>query len=135
MFSFRIHPLFYLLIILFMFLGRLDEIIIAFISVICHELSHVILAYKCGYGINKIELFPFGGMAEYRGLLEMNPVHEILIAISGPFISLLLAGLFMLLDMDIFVKYNLFIGIFNIIPALPLDGGRILRGVLVSKEG
>ena len=135
MFSFKINPFFIVIVVLFAVVGMVEEILAAFSMVLLHEITHVLVALKIGYDVKKIELFPFGGMAEYKGLLEMEPWHEILIALSGPMLNLFLAGLFLFLEMDLFVKYNLIIGVFNLLPALPLDGGRVLRGILVSKFG
>ena len=135
MFSFKINPFFIVIVVLFAVVGMVEEVLAAFSMVLLHELTHVLTALKIGYDVKKIELFPFGGMAEYKGLLEMEPWHEILIALSGPMLNLFLAGLFLFLEMDLFVKYNLIIGVFNLLPALPLDGGRVLRGILVSKFG
>ena len=135
MFNFKINPLFFLVLFLFIIAGLKEKIIIGFVLVTLHEFSHMLAAKKLGYEINKIELFPFGGVAEYKGLLEMEPYHEIIIALAGPVLNFILAGLFLIIDYDLLIKYNLVIGIFNLIPALPLDGGRVLRGIIVTKIG
>ncbi|HLV08854.1 MAG TPA: M50 family metallopeptidase, partial [Halanaerobiales bacterium] len=147
----RVNPLFLLLIFLFTLTGMLVEAIIAFSLVLFHELIHLIVAFHYGYNVNKIELFPFGGMAEYNGLLEMEPLQELKVALAGPLFNLLAGGLFyflkskgillppeMIADGIIIkhlIEYNLVIAIVNFIPALPLDGGRVLRALLVRKMG
>ena len=144
-FLFRVNPLFLLVIVLFVFAGMGIELLIAFVLVVLHEFIHMLTACLSGYEIYKIELFPFGGMAEYRGLLEMKPWQEAKIAIVGPIFNLVLALLLYLYStkisfisivyINLLIKYNLIIGLFNLIPALPLDGGRVLRSILVAKTG
>jgi len=141
MFSFKVNFLFLIVLLLFILAGLTEKIIVGFILVTLHEIIHFLTAKKLGYHINKIEIFPFGGMAEYKGLLEMQPYHEIVIALSGPVFNFILAGLFLMLkyflaiELELLIKYNLVIGVFNLLPALPLDGGRILRGILVTRFG
>ncbi len=144
-FLFKVNPLFLLVIVLFIFAGLGIELLIAFILVILHEFVHLLVAWLSGYEIYKIEIFPFGGMAEYRGLLEMEPWQEAKIAICGPLFNLVLALLlYFFYDnlnfisiyyIDLLIKYNLIIALFNFVPALPLDGGRVLRSILVAQRG
>lgn len=147
----RVNPLFLLVVTLFIVTGLFMEPLIAFLLVIFHEFIHLIVASYCGYNVNKIELFPFGGMAEYTGLLEMKPLEEIKVALAGPLFNLLTGGVvyflsiqgvipetYMVLGSDIIpliVEYNLVIATVNFVPALPLDGGRVLRALLVRKMG
>ena len=144
-FVFKVNPLFLLVIVLFIFAGLGIELLIAFILVVLHEIVHLLVAWVSGYKIYKIEIFPFGGMAEYRGLLEMDPWQEVKVAICGPLFNLVLVLILYLYYgninfisiyyIDLLIKYNLIIGVFNLLPALPLDGGRILRSVLVARMG
>ncbi len=147
----RVNPLFLLVVSLFALAGMLIEAIIAFLLVVLHEIIHLIVARHYGYNVNKIELFPFGGMAEYSGLLEMEPLQEIKIALAGPLFNLFLGVLFYFLMIEGFIpsksiilnpdiinliiEYNLVIASVNFIPALPLDGGRVLRALFVRKMG
>ncbi len=145
MISFKVNPLFLVVIIIFSLAGMLVEALTAFILVFLHELVHFLVAWQTGHKIYKIELFPFGGMAEYKGLLEMDPWSELRIALAGPLFNLILAVLFFLMGRrfnlipvdycNLLIKYNLILGVFNLLPALPLDGGRVLRSILVSKTG
>jgi len=144
-FVFKVNPLFLLVIVLLIFAGLGIELLIAFILVISHEFVHLLVAWLSGYEIYKIDIFPFGGMAEYRGLLEMDPWQEIKVAICGPLFNLVLVLILYLYYgninfisiyyIDLLIKYKLIIGVFNLLPALPLDGGRILRSVLVARMG
>jgi len=131
--------------LIFTISGLLKTILIAFSLVTLHEFIHLLAARSKGYKIYKIEIFPFGGMAEYRGLLESEPEHEIFVAAAGPLFNLFFAVFLILMQnysiipeleiMELIIKYNIYLGIFNFIPALPLDGGRILRAVLVMRNG
>ncbi len=116
-----------------------------FISVILHELAHSLVARQKGMTIKSITLMIFGGVAEIDELTE-NPEEEALIAFAGPLLSLLLGvvlagiptllrGLFV--DLRFILLYlgqmNLFLAIFNLIPAFPTDGGRIMRSLIANR--
>ncbi len=144
-FDFRINPVFLLVVFLFILGGQLNKILICFTLVFLHESVHLLVAYFLGFEPLAVELFPFGGMAEYGGLISMSPVKEILIALAGPLFNLAFALLIYYLInlrllaeskilLDLF-RYNIIIGTFNLLPALPLDGGRVLRAWLVKMKG
>ena len=115
-----------------------------FLSIIIHEFSHSLVARKYGMDIKGITLFVFGGVAEMKDEPE-TPKIEFLMAIAGPIASLLLSLLFGALyqaaaavELPVPVvailgylgAINLLLAIFNMIPAFPTDGGRVLRSVL-----
>lgn len=117
-----------------------------FISVLLHELAHSLVAIRSGIPVRDIYLFIFGGVA----MIEREPksaTAEFKIAIAGPVMSFFLALLFFLFAylypydnlFNGFINYlfmvNLSLGMFNLIPAFPLDGGRIFRSVLWPKKG
>ncbi len=144
-FELKVNPLFLLVFLVFAWAGMFVQAAVAFSLVFLHELVHWLVAGRAGYRVRKIEFFPFGGMAEYDGLLEMEPGQEIKVALVGPLFNLVLALLFYLLIsrgliikhqiFDLLYEYNLLLGCFNLLPALPLDGGRILRALLVQRLG
>jgi Zn-dependent protease len=111
-----------------------------FACIILHELGHAIVARSVGIPIRGITLFLFGGVAEMEG--EPNSAAgEFAMAIAGPVVSALLAVLFWLASLlelaspavlifhYLFV-INLSVLVFNLIPAFPLDGGRVLRSII-----
>ncbi|MCP4317269.1 MAG: site-2 protease family protein [Hyphomicrobiales bacterium] len=115
-----------------------------FASLILHELSHSLVARRFGLEVGGITLFVFGGVAELEQEPQ-SPNSEFWIAIAGPAMSFALALLFYLaaasLDsngaskpLPVVFSYlgfiNLLIAIFNLVPAFPLDGGRVLRALL-----
>ena len=108
----KINPLFFIILLIFSLCGFFQKVLVAFILVFLHEFSHLLAAKKLGFKIYKIELFPFGGVAEYLGMVEMNPSSEIIIALSGPFFNFFTAAVFFILPFD-FDLINFIIEIIN----------------------
>lgn len=112
-----------------------------FLSLLAHELGHAFEAQREGMEIEGITLWLFGGVAKFRGMFP-SAGAEFRIAIAGPLVSLALGGLFVLLawmaglpeSLDAIAAWlgyiNLVLLVFNLLPALPLDGGRVLRAAL-----
>jgi Zn-dependent protease len=116
-----------------------------FASVLLHELGHAWQARRDGLEIDGITLWLFGGVAQFKGAFP-NPGAEFRIAIAGPLVTLVLGVGFVLLALAplpsavdgvaAWLGYiNLFLLVFNLIPALPLDGGRVLRAALWRARG
>lgn len=132
----RLNILFLLLGLVYVYLGLGIEVMVIFASVLLHELAHTIMAAILRVKVAEIELLPFGGQAKIEDFTGLDPDKEIYIALAGPIISLSLAAIFHFLPSvysaraPLIVQINLCLGIFNLLPALPLDGGRILRACL-----
>ncbi|CAN5430016.1 hypothetical protein BH11MYX1_BH11MYX1_49790 [soil metagenome] len=112
---------------------------LAFASIVLHELGHAFVARSKGVRIAGIELGFFGGAAKMIDLPK-TANDELAIAAAGPVVSLVLAGLGLGLGAITHVSIlawigwtNLILAAFNLIPALPMDGGRILRALLTRK--
>ena len=135
MFKIKFNPLFLIIALIFCFTGMFSEMLLVFFLVLIHEITHAVMAVFLGYDILGIEIFPFGGVAEYSGFLEMKPQDELKVALAGPAINLLLALLFWWTGWEQFLFYNFLLALFNLIPILPLDGGRVLRALLVKYQG
>jgi Zn-dependent protease len=128
--------------VVFLAFGGLVGVVIvslAFASVLLHELGHALVARRLGVSVSGIELSFFGGAAKMVNLPN-TANHEVAIAAAGPAVSLALAGLGLglgaLTGLSIFAWIgwtNLILAAFNLIPALPMDGGRILRALLTRK--
>jgi Zn-dependent protease len=120
--------------------------LLLFASVLFHELGHSIVAIRNGIGIVSITLFIFGGLARLKEDPKAAWV-EFKVAIAGPIASFILAGLFYwAAQMEVggaggvavatyLALLNMILGAFNLIPAFPLDGGRVLRAVLWKFSG
>ncbi len=119
--------------------------VLLFASVLVHELGHALVARSFRIPTRSITLFLFGGVAQIAREPE-RPSHELWVALAGPATSFLLAGLFRLLTptgqlvpatalMGYLSSVNVLLAAFNLIPAFPLDGGRVLRAVLWSFLG
>lgn len=118
--------------------GFLAVIILAvgiFGSVALHELGHAVVARAKGAFIHEIVLYPFGGAAKISNIPK-RPVDEILVALAGPAVSLILAQLFRQWELTYFLGYlNGMLFLFNVLPVFPMDGGRVLRAALTIKHG
>ncbi|MCB9831510.1 MAG: site-2 protease family protein [Planctomycetes bacterium] len=129
--------------------GLLAAILLAVLlasSIVAHELGHALTARAFGIRTRAITLHLLGGVAKIEGE-PRRPAHEILIAAAGPAVSLLLAAIFFGLTwltalvagpwQGAFLYLsvaNLILAAFNLLPGLPLDGGRILRGILWARS-
>jgi Zn-dependent protease/CBS domain-containing protein len=119
--------------------------VLFFASVLLHELGHAWQARREGMEIDGITLWLFGGVAQFKGMFP-SAGAEFRIAIAGPLVSLGLGVLFVLVALAglpsaadgvaAWLGYiNLALLVFNLIPALPLDGGRVLRAALWKARG
>jgi stage IV sporulation protein FB len=133
----KVHPLFLLLVVVSVSVGMWREVVVLFLLVMLHELGHAAMAHHLRYEVKEVSLLPFGGVAKLAyGTLGFTPVHEALIAIAGPLVNLVLAvfawalhavGLWSVEFYRNVVELNLWIVVFNLLPGLPLDGGRVMR--------
>lgn len=120
-------------------------VVVVFVCVVLHEMGHSLQARRYGVTVRDIVLLPVGGMARAERIPE-EPRQEVVIAVSGPAvnvgIALVILGLMRLFNRpfevdggflsDVLVV-NTALALFNLIPAFPMDGGRILRALLASR--
>ncbi len=153
----NVHITFILLLILIYFaggsvigVGGIQGVIfvaLVFASVVFHELSHSVVARHYGIKVEDITLLPIGGVARMADTPE-KPVQEIIIAAAGPAASLFLAFILWFVadffgsgvtisDLSVqggllaeLTAVNFILAVFNLLPAFPMDGGRILRGFI-----
>lgn len=123
------------------YLNRTLEIIsISYISVLLHEIAHLIAAILIGLLPSHIILFPFGVNLKLKNSLVYSLADEILLYLSGPFVNILLALLsipFISYSRywSVFYYNNIGLFIFNLLPILPMDGGVIIKKILSQKIG
>lgn len=140
----RLHPTLLIVLGLFLVAGHGWAMVLAFLSILGHELAHVVMAEALDVHAATIELWPFGGRADLAGLDSREPAVQALVALAGPLSS----GLFALLGalllramafpapvLEFFVAVNAGLALFNLLPATPLDGGRILRALRSRRLG
>jgi Zn-dependent protease len=153
--SINIHITFLLLPVLFYFKEGLSGVLLVIIIFACvtfHELTHSLVAKKFGIGVRDITLLPIGGVASMSKMPE-SPKQEFLISVSGPLSNIFLAAVFFLIfyytpwiprevlrhplsgeSLIYTVAWlpwaNMMLAVFNMLPAFPMDGGRVLRAIL-----
>lgn len=116
--------------------------IFVFIAVLLHELGHSVVAIRFGIRVREILLFIFGGVAMMEQVPK-NPRQEFLISVAGPLVSFFVAIISLLFSYItsgglstfflISAYFNGIIAVFNLIPAFPMDGGRVLRSLLARR--
>ena len=148
----------FLLLILAVLPGGIKSVALVigvFFFVTMHEICHSLVARRFGTKVREITLFPIGGVASMSSMPE-RPLHELLISLAGPLSNVVVIGLFFYpmryflgdealfhplstatwpLTLAYIYWINLALAAFNMIPAFPMDGGRILRAVLATRMG
>jgi Zn-dependent protease len=157
----RVHATFFL-ILLFVAFAHADNgpgavargmvfVLLLFLCVVLHELGHSLVGRRYGYRVRDITLLPIGGVASFEHM-PTNPREELAIASAGPAVSFAIAGALYLvvtatgsfqplteLDVDRgslverLMVVNFFLAAFNLLPAFPMDGGRMLRAFLAQR--
>ncbi|MEW5921499.1 MAG: M50 family metallopeptidase [Bacillota bacterium] len=145
----KLHPYFLLFMLLWLLAGLPLQVFTLFLLVLGHELAHILTARFCTLPVNRIELLPFGGVGYLDKPLELEQPKEMLVAAAGPLFNFILflffynwsRGMYSLpvsvdpLLLSFLTRANLFLCCFNLLPGLPLDGGRLLRASLSPRLG
>ncbi|HZZ54268.1 MAG TPA: site-2 protease family protein [Trebonia sp.] len=120
-------------------------VVLLYLSLLVHELAHSVVALGFGLPVRRILLYPLGGVSELDKEPE-TPAREFLVSAAGPALSLALGAVGWALSLVIthgisnslvrlLMYANIIVGIFNLLPGLPLDGGRVLRAIIWKFTG
>jgi Zn-dependent protease/CBS domain-containing protein len=156
--SINAHITFLFLPLLFLVLGGFKSMILVLIVFVCvtfHELTHSLVAKRFGIKVKDITLLPIGGVASMSKMPE-NPKQEFLISVAGPLFNVVLAAVLFFIfyhapwmpntilrnptlgntwlhTIALVPWINIFLAGFNLLPAFPMDGGRLLRSILATR--
>ncbi|MGO4693333.1 M50 family metallopeptidase [Paenibacillus sp. 2TAB26] len=134
-----VHPLFVIIMLGSVMTGYFAELITLFLLVLVHEIGHVIVARGYGWTIKEVKLLPFGGVVEVEEAGGVPAKEEAIVAIAGPLQNVWMGlaawgcgqlGIWDLAWAEYVWKANLMIGLFNLLPIHPLDGGKLLQAAL-----
>lgn len=103
------------------------------LACLVHEVGHVAAAMACGGWVERLSLTVVGAELTFSYRAPLSYGRDSLIALAGPAANLLLGGTFFVLHWHLPAAMSLGIGVFNLLPILPLDGGRVLYGLLADR--
>ncbi|KAF6564175.1 M50 family metallopeptidase [Paenibacillus sp. EKM202P] len=134
-----LHPLFVLVMLTSVLTGHFIEIMTLFTLVFIHELGHATAASLLGARLLSIQMLPFGGVAVIEDQGKLNAWKEIVIALAGPLQNGIMIIILLWLRnvsglehdyVNYIIQGNAVIALFNLLPILPLDGGKILQSLI-----
>lgn len=132
----RINIQIFLVAVLLTFAHQIKVYAWLMLFALIHECAHMITGLLLNLKPKSLEIEPFGVSVIFEGY-KNSEIKKIIIAIAGPVMNFILAGSFSLIDLEaktIIINSNLLLGLFNLVPIYPLDGGRILKYVLKVKN-
>lgn len=137
--KFKINSFTYVLILTALLTGFIKNISLILIIVIFHECGHILVLKHYEYEIEKVEIYPFGGITKVKKPINTPLKKEVVIALAGVFFQIILYLLFFFLasegiirenTFNLFKVYNKSILLFNLLPIIPLDGSIIIHSCL-----
>ena len=138
--EFKIDIKIFLIALVFLLVNQIDMYILFMLFAIIHECFHLLAGIILGYKVKSMQIMPFGlsicfkeKEEEYNTKIRksnINNLKKIIILMAGPFSNIVIAFIFLSLNIIEPVYINILIAIFNLLPIFPLDGGQILNRVL-----
>lgn len=143
----RIHLKIFIFILIFLLTNQIKIYGVLMLFALIHELGHLVIGILLGFRPTKLEIMPYGLSVGFEVECEdynkkikkgnMLSIKKLLIAATGPITNVILTVIYLLFDITFFgierelvIYSNVLIGIFNLIPIYPLDGGRIVKNIL-----
>lgn len=118
---------FYIAFLVFLLIGRFKIFITLTLFTLFHELGHIIIGIIFKYKIEKIIILPLGCLTIFNKRINDSLIKELLLTIMGPLFQILI---FIVLKDELYIKYNLILLVFNLLPIYPLDGYKILLNII-----
>lgn len=137
-----IQPSFFLFALWFIFVNDITTFIVFGVVIFIHEMGHILMARKLGYKLKSFYIAPYGACLNYQESC-FETKDEILIAVAGPMVNLISSVIIISLWWIFpsifaftyqFVFQSMMLGLFNLLPCYPLDGGRVLVGLLSQSQ-
>lgn len=123
----------FLIIILYILTKNIEIFAFSFIFILLHELGHAITGIILGLRIKKININALGVSIEFENYGKERIKNKIIIDLAGPLVNLILCTVTILLKNEEIAYINLALAIINLLPIYPLDGGRIIKNLLLKK--
>ena len=137
--SLKIHPVFLAVVALSVLLGNAGLVMAFMLAIAIHECAHILTAKAVGLNVESMYVLPFGCAAEISGYENAEYAKEIITAAAGPAVNIFTACVLTLLPkmylddmMMLFIWANVTLAAINMLPVLPLDGGRIMMAAMKS---
>lgn len=124
----------FFILLLYILTQKVEIFTITFIFIILHEIGHIVSGILLGLKINKLELNIAGISLEFKNYGKERKINNIIIDLAGPIINLISAIIGILIKEEIIIYVNAMLFIINMLPIHPLDGGRILKNILLYKN-
>ncbi len=124
----------FFILLLYIVTQKVDIFALTFVFIILHEIGHIISGILLGLKINKLELNIAGISLEFKNYGKERKINNIIIDLAGPVINLLSAIIGLWIQSEIIIYVNAMLFIINMLPIYPLDGGRILKNILLYKN-
>lgn len=124
----------FFILLLYILTHKVETFTITFIFIILHEIGHILSGILLGLKINKLELNIAGISLEFKNYGKERKLKNIIIDLAGPAINLLLAIIGIFIQSKIIIYVNAILFFINMLPIYPLDGGRILKNILLYKN-
>jgi stage IV sporulation protein FB len=131
----KLHKSFILVAAAMIAAGYGGLLLVLAVSLTLHELAHILAVKHFGGKVNGVRLTALGEIAVVHGLETFAPWQRYIVYIAGPGVNFFLAGLTYIFGWPDWVLYNLILGLFNLLPVFPLDGGRIMQMFLGNRIG